>query len=280
MRTINIIIAICFLNTISFGQKLKISTGKFKMDDMIKTPFIVHAVGDKEFDEAVKFAFEKYWKISPLKFKAINEANSQKDNIYSFDITSWKGREMGKFSFSKCYFNSPNIKAEVSFDDFKKGNSDEGIDKDFHMMSIKIIPLIMCYAAEVNRVNELGNTKWGGITYNKRESIKYKVKSYNILIQKENIDSKRLTEKPFKQYLAKYEFINSDELNTRIKEQKNTENTALLIFGREEFMMSLSIIDIKTGDLLYHSEEGLGSFTQGRTFSDEVIGKLLKDLED
>ncbi len=279
MKTIITIIAFSFLSNISFGQKLKINSGKFKMDELIKGPFVVRESGDKEFDDAVKFAFEKYWKLSPLKFTPYKENPSYKD-VANFKVSSWKGRSGGKYTYSHCSFWTPDINTQMNFDDFKKGDSDDGIDKDFHKMAIKVIPFIMCWSAEVNRVNTLGNTKWGGMTYNKRESIKHKVKDYTILIQKENVDTKRLSDAPFKQYLKKYEFVSSDDINTRIKEQKNTENTALLVFGRDDYLMTLSIIDIKTGDLLYYNEDGLGTFTQGKSFTDEVIGKLLKKLDE
>ncbi|MES2515311.1 MAG: hypothetical protein V4580_14255 [Bacteroidota bacterium] len=50
-----------------------------------------------------------------------------------------------------------------------------------------------------------------------------------------------------------------------------------MIFGRDDLCATLSIIDIQSGDLLYFSKERVST---GKTFDDELIGKLLKDLEE
>ena len=78
-------------------------------------------------------------------------------------------------------------------------------------------------------------------------------KRYTVIIPKENLDNGRFTELPFKTYLNKYEFLSSEEIYKKIINQDNFENTALLTIGYAN-SRNISIIDIKTGDLLYFEE--------------------------
>jgi hypothetical protein len=119
----------------------------------------------------------------------------------------------------------------------------------------------------------------GKYKYYYHEGLKEKVKDYKILVQKEHIDNGRFTEEALKKHLPKYEIVSSAEILKRIKEQANTENTGFLMIGRGDYIMHLTIVDIKTGDMLYHDADGLGTFTQNQQFDDGEIQKLLKSLE-
>lgn len=270
MKTIVTIIAICFLCTISFGQKITLTSRKNTVKNIKASTFQVLTGIDKEFDEAVKFAFDKYWTFSKIKYVA-----NTKDDLRPFDfrIGEFGSRNGGKYGYSTCNFYKEGFNYGLSFDDFKKGDFDEGLDKNFHMKSIKVIQFIMTYCAELKRLEELGETN-----YAFDKGYIGKIKDYNVIIPKENITSNRFTEAPFKSVLKKYSFLSSDEIYTKLKEQKDTENTAVLNVSRDDYAIFLNITDIKTGDLLYTANEGLGTFTQGKGINDEVIEKLLKKL--
>ena len=67
-----------------------------------------------------------------------------------------------------------------------------------------------------------------------------------------------------------------DEISKLIKEQKNTENTALMFFGISGPDVTLTIIDIKTGDLLFtQHDQPRGA---GWNINDPLVDKDMKSL--
>lgn len=237
--------------------------------------FKVNVGYDPVIDEAIKYAFDKYWTICPIIYINQNDYFKlpSKDRQYpDFAIKSWKGRSGVEYSWSECNFSIDELYYNPFFDDFKKGDQDNGIDKNTQMMSLKLISFIMCFSAETKRAAEMGKYK-----YYYHEGLKEKVKDYKILVQKEHIDNGRFTEEALKKHLPKYEIVR--QILKRIKEQANTENTGFLMIGRGDYIMHLTIVDIKTGDMLYHDADGLGTFTQNQQFDDGEIQKLLKSLE-
>jgi hypothetical protein len=286
MKTIVTIISLCFLSPILKAQKIRISATsimsmksekKHKKDneEIKKSTFFVGMNYDKEFDAAVKFAFDKYWKVCPVKYidQKINyELPFGKQERLNFTISSWKDPGINSSSWTRSDFIFSYFNYQPIFDNYKSGGDDVGLDKNYHMMAIKVIPFIMCFSAEVNRAMEMGK-----YDYSLFEGLREKVKNYTVIIPKENLDNGRFTELPFKTYLNKYEFLSSEEIYKKIINQDNVENTALLTIGYAN-SRNISIIDIKTGDLLYFKEVGMSSLT-GEKFKDKAMMKLLEDLE-
>lgn len=270
MKYTLLFITACFLSGISYAQNLKVTSRKKTVENLRKEATTTIATGyDKEYDEALKFAFEKYWKFTPIKYVDRNDKKAYADCY----LKEWDGRNGGKYDWSFFSFSKGGLIYDQNFDDFRKGDT-KGTDSSFHMKAIKVIPYIMCLSAEVKRLEE-----WGELKYAFHKGLKEKVKDYNVLIEKEYITTYQLSENPFKQYLKKYEISSANEIDKRIREQKNTDNTAILTIGRADYAIHISIIDIKTGDLLYYDNVSFGTFAQGKKMTDGDIEKLLSNLE-
>ena len=271
MKKITIVITLCVLSTISFAQQLGIQTYKDVFKIIRQSPIKVQTGIDKEFDEAVKYAFEKYWKFSPVKYVG-------KDEVANFWYKDAKSRHnKNDFTWSYVNFSFPDAKVHLSYDfdyytcpDFKAG-----VDSSFHAKSVKVIAFIMNFSAELARIEEWGLTK-----YSFHHGFKDKVKDYNIIVPKENITSHRFTELPFTESLNKVTFLTVDEINKLIKEQKNTDNTGLLFFSISGPQVTVTIIDIKTGDLLFTQSDvprGEG-YNVRQPLDDKDMKSLLKQM--
>lgn len=242
-----------------------LAKNKINLEEIKNTTFSITIGYGDEVDAAVKFAFEKYWKLSPLKYM-VPDPKAYYGNQTNFYLV---GYEEKKYQWTAGRFRLPNISYEPDFDDYRKGEKLFGVDNTPHMVAIKVIPFIMCYAAEVKRASEMGSDKYWFF-----EGLKDKVKNYKVIIQKESLANDRMTELPFKTYLKSYEFLSSDDIDKKIRSQESTENTALLFIGQDWNEMHVSIIDIKTGDLLYRSS------IRSSEFNDKTMTNLLKGLEN
>lgn len=282
MKTIITTALLCISYSFMIGQPLKANGQKSLIEKFKKEPCVIALGYDKEFDEAVKFAFDKYWKFSPVKYitspdKYPTVHTEKQGNVVFMRETEelWSAKQTPKITSTilKLYGNN-TIRFDSYFDDYKNEDKSFGIDQSFHMKAIKVIPYIMCLAAEMNRLEE-----WGVMKYTFHKGLKEKVKNYTVIIPKENITNKRFSEDFFKPYFTKYEFLDSEEINKKIRDQKNTENVALLCIGRSLSVIQLSIIDIKTGDLLYVDNGDIGKGSKSKDFEEEDIKKVLKNLE-
>jgi len=264
-KSISILLVILSVNV--FGQKINCSYNA-KASQITKDPIKICTGYDKEFDETVKFAFETYWKHSPLEFISLQKLKNDPSST-NFYIS---GYTTGKKSWRFCNINVPYVTYKPIFDNFIVGKDSIGLDYNYHMKSIKVIAYIMCFSSEINRVKEMG-----GYPYSKYTGLKEKLKDSKVIIQKENIETGRFTETPFKAALKNCEFMDSETLYNNMKDRKIKENTSLLCISREDSNIFLSIIDINNGDLLYYNVFGLSSLNTGKALDDSVIEKLLQD---
>jgi hypothetical protein len=272
MKKITLAITFCILSSISFAQRLNIQTYKDIFKIIRQSPIKVQTGVDKEFDEAVKYAFEKYWKFSPVKYVSKDDETA---NFWYKDIKSRHNKN--DWTWSCCHFSFPDAKVYLTYDfdyytapDFKAG-----VDSSFHAKSVKVIAFIMNFSAEMARIEE-----WGISKYSFHHGFKDKVKDYNIIVPKENILKNRFTELPFTESFNKVTFLTVDEINKLIREQKDTDKTGLLFFSISGPDVTLTIIDIKTGDLLFTQRDlprGEG-YNVKQPLEDKDIKSLLKPM--
>lgn len=260
------------LSTLFYAQKLNIQTYKDIFKIIRQSPIKVQTGVDKEFDEAVKFAFEKYWKFSPIKYVGKDDEGA---NFWVRDVKSRHAKN--DFEWSSAHFSFPDAKVHLTydFDYYKTPDFKAGVDEDYHARSVKVIAFIMNFAAEMARIEE-----WGISKYSFHYGFKDKVKDYNVIVPKENITSNRFTELSFTESFNKCTFLTVDEINKLIKEQKSTDNTALLFFSISGPDVTLTIIDIKTGDLLFtQSDQPRGAgYNVKQPLEDKDIKSLLKQM--
>ncbi|MCD6069268.1 MAG: hypothetical protein K0S33_4094 [Bacteroidetes bacterium] len=272
MKKITVAITLCLLSTISFAQKLNIQTYKDIFKIIRQSPIKVQTGVDKEFDEAVKFALEKYWKFSAIQYVGKDDESA---NFWYKDAKSRHGKN--DFEWSYCSFSFPDAKVHLSydFDYYKAPGFKAGVDENFHAKSVKVIAFIMNFSAEMARIEE-----WGISKYSFHYGFKDKVKDYNIIVPKENITTNRFTESSFTGSFNKVTFLTVDEINKLIREQKNTDNTGLLFFSISGAEIRSTIIDLKTGDLLYTQREvprGEG-YNVKKPLDDKDMKSLLKPM--
>jgi hypothetical protein len=281
MKTINLFILLIAFSNLSFSQKIQfVGPGSSdKYDEISKRPITVVTGYDKETDAAIKFAFDKFWKFSTVKYMTIEEYNkSGKDEKSVFSIDRHFIRDYGTYSSTQINWvgqwktNRPYL-YQLPFDNLSKGeNENIGTDKTNHDISNKAIQYVMMLNSQIKLLVELGWKKYMSHDY------KDKLNTMTILVPKEYI-SGGLSEAIFKKHFTKVEFLSSDEIKKRIMENKNLDNCAEFFICQDPDKNSVFVMDLKTGDLISTAEKGKTSFNRAKKIDDESIEKLLEKLK-
>jgi hypothetical protein len=279
MKTNRLLTILNLLLIFSFIKAQKISPYQKEevVEQLRKEKMYVLYTDDKEMDEALKYAFDKYWKINHVQFikrEDFEKLKRGKDYEAYFEFNNWAYKDYGDFSYTNMNITYKSTLIYVgSFDKFSKGKNEEiGIDKDFHMMSTKIVQYIHMMNSEFSKLESLGRKKY--FYFN----LKDKIKEKNLVIAKEYF-SAGLSEANFGSlYKNKYSILNSDEIKKKIMEEKELDNCAeLFICGSPEVFKGF-IVDLKTGDVMAEATVGKTSFNRTRQIDDSVMEKLLNKL--
>ena len=281
MKKLIIIGVICLFTQTLFAQYIWYVDPADKFGAFEIEKVFVKLTGDKEMDEALKYGFENYWKQSPFELVAPKEfKNSSK---WSFEIESYTFNDAGSYRFTgmglyqlkKGKKIDYNVIFSLNFDNFSNVKTKQlnGIDKDNHMLSNKIIQYIILLNQQLAKRKELGVKKY--IYLNNKD----KVKDVNLLIPKEYFDN-GLSESVLKEnYKGKYTILTSDEIKKRIMDKKDLENCAELIIWEDQETHGAFIMDLNTGDLLSYAKEGKFNMNPGKKITDGDFKTLIKKLQ-
>lgn len=281
MKKTVITLSLVLAQAVSIAQPLEANARKDFLEKFKEETLYVRVGQDKEYDDALKFAFNKYWKFNPVKYVEIKDGDykAPKNVWLSRECEElWNGKQIPKhpsttFNFgltkgiSRMWFMS-------YFDDYKNEDEFLGGDESALSKNTKLICYIMCLSAEIKRMDE-----WGIMKYHFHKGLKETVKDFTVIIPKETIANGRFSESLLKSYFTKCEFLSYSEINAKIKDDKDLNNKAIFCLGRSIRSAHVSIIDLKTGDLLYVENEGLGKSSWKKNIGDEDIKALLKNLE-
>jgi hypothetical protein len=277
-----IILLSCFLSLSAQKIPLYNLDGKSekKFDENSKRPLTVLTWDDKEFDDALKFAFAKYWKFGPVNYMSDAERNKKGTDLDSYlyiSGASWN-ESPNIHAFKLIWYgvwktNKPSL-YEVWFDHLSKGDNENiGADITHHDFSNKIIQYVMLMSRQVKLVIEMGAKDYYRINN------KSKLETLTILVSKESLAKHGLSEATFKTKFKKVEFISSDDIKKRLMEDKNLDNCAELFICQDTDRNSLFIMDLKTGDIIASSGSGKSGFNRMKKVDDDMISNMLSDLK-
>ncbi len=284
MKKFLLFICALFIVNSLIAQSWCVPKATFRNKDLEKmkkeTLYVLNGY-DKEFDEVVKYAVDKYWKLTPVKYINANDIEPLKKDktckmylgIGGYAMLNY-GRKF-KHNELDLRVNSGfwSICYKMQFDNLSKP-SDEfiGADKDLHLISNKIILNIMMMCAEMKKVEELGDA-YSDYT------LKDKLSSFTVYIPKETIEN-GLTEDMFKKYITKAEVKTSDELKKMVVDQTDVENKAQLFITRAGDNTMLYITNMKTGELIAYAYQGeRGSASVGKKIDEDDLQVLFKRLQ-
>ncbi|PBQ34659.1 hypothetical protein CNR22_23745 [Sphingobacteriaceae bacterium] len=261
----------------SFSQE-RIVPGSKKGIEIIKESTLQVVVGEigEDYDEAIKTALEKYWKICPVEYVDAKEVDKSKPFLAT-NVYQGKGWA-GKYQFLKLVFTGPKyISCECHFDNLTTEKTGcIGIDIDKAEWQLRGTIAVMNLCAQLRQYEEVIITKEYG-DFLKFEGYTQKIKTTTILIPTEYLQN-GITKNAFKK-LPKHEFLSLAEIAKRIADGK-TKGYAIFtgyvaIPGR-----FLNIIDLDTGDYLFYKELGGGYVAGGTSMPDKLTDKdIIKALE-
>lgn len=237
---------------------------------------------DKEFDEAVKYAVDKYWTLTPVKYINVNDLEPLKKDktckmylgISGYAVMNY-GRKFThnelNLSFNHGFWSTYYT---MQFDNLTKPSGEIlGADKDFHQISNKIVLNIMMMCVEMKKSQEMGDKAY------REYSAKSKLSSYTVYVPKETV-ANDLTEDLFTKNLAKVEFKSTDDLKKKVMDQSEVDNKAQLFLARSGSNTILYITDMKTGELIARAMLGeRGSGSVGKKVDADDIQDLFKGLK-
>ncbi len=282
------LILIAFIPVYFYSQKYQLEGPKEKIEKTFKnkleSPMTILVGYDKDYDEAVKFAFNKYWKFTPVTFEDYKTVKEEKLKSY-FQLTPYQSKEVGisyyltsvdwackettgpyKGRFLRAYY--------LSFDNFTKGDNEPlGTDNNFKDFSNKVIPYVAIMCTQLKLLTEIGARDY----YNGGTK-KDKVKEKAILIPEEYIKN-GLSDASFKSAFEKIEFTSAVKIKERIMSDKDLDNNAELLIAQDMNGYTMMIVDLKNGDLLSYSFVGKTSFNEGKKIDDDVVKKLISRLK-
>jgi hypothetical protein len=244
--------------------------------------YVVTGYG-KEYDEAIKYAVETYWKLNKtIKYINVDELEELKKSkvcklyiglggngimVYGKKYSNTVLGVYGNVGFWTCYY-------KLDFDDLTKSKDEiVGADKNAHLMTNRVIQDLLLMTTQIKKLEEMGSKEYGNY-----QGSKERLKDLTILIPKECIEN-GVPETVFKESFAKYEVVSSDEIKKLIIEGKS-ENKAVLSITRGADNTIMYIMDIKTGELISYARDGeRGSFGAGRQIDEDDVRSLIKRVK-
>lgn len=229
----------------------------------------------EEMDEALKFAVINYWKACPYEFV---DKNSLKGGGTYFNILVADNKQGFDPVYHNCtYFtftSAAGIDCQIYFDnDYKNTNNVVvGIDQDQKMMSYKIIQYVMLINSEIERMKP-DYMKY----YRDKNDHVENLQGYKFLVPVEYLHE-NLMDADFLEKLPNCEFLPSEKIAERVKEQKGTEKCAEILLAKPFGISKMYIVDLKTGKLLYFNHAG-NSVATGKRLNSKDIKKLLKPIK-
>lgn len=229
----------------------------------------------EEMDEALKLAVTKYWTACPYEFVHKSEITGG-GTYFGFYVAD------NKEGFDPVYHNCTyfaftsvaGLECKIYFDnDFKNTNKIVvGIDSDYKDMSYKIVQYVMLINNELKRM-EVGLRKY---YFDKNDHLE-NLAGYRFLVPEEYLYD-NLLNADFLEKLPNCEFLPSEKIAERVKEQKGTENCAEILLAKPFGISKMYIVDLKTGKLLYFNHAG-NSVATGKRLNSKDIKKLLKPIK-
>jgi hypothetical protein len=241
----------------------------------LKKPITVYTGYDKEFDEVVKFAFEKYWKSSKIIYKNYNESEGKSNPGSSFGVGSYQTSTAIPVKYIiATWWGSKMTALDLAFDYLVKGsNENQGTDNSFHDFSNRIIQYIALVNNQINLLATIGDKEYY------RYDFKGKLGTKKILISNQYIKN-GISESAFKDNLSnKIEFLSADEIKSRLMADKDIDDCAELMINQTVDRITMFIIDLKSGDLLTHSNIGKSDFNKMKKVDDDAVIHLIKELK-
>ena len=267
-----------------------------------KLPINVITGYDPEYDSALIFAFNKYWKFSEVRFidkdnyEKIREtdANSYFElkkhgytlSNYTYSDVSWNlgpnhPKDLTcsvalnyKTKFSYCYYYS------LGFDNVNNTRPDGttkyyGIDNTYHDFSNKIIQYVMLMCNQIASTSIFEKASDYAIFFYKKNKVKLNEKT--IIVPKEYLDL-GITEEVFKTNLSNVESLSSNEIKHHLMTDNSLADKYELIITQSTSAYLIYVISLKDGELIAYNDIPVTTLKK-KKMDDELVKKILTGLK-